>query len=135
VGVKEASGNISQMMEVISQRPEGFSVLSGDDNLTLPLMALGGDGVISVASNLIPQEVCLMVNSALEGKWEDCRKYHYHLLPLFKVLFIETNPIPIKTALALQGKIKEIFRLPLSPMEPKHRKKLREVLISKKILS
>jgi len=134
VAVKEASGNISQIMEVISRRPEGFSVLSGDDNLTFPLMSLGGDGVISVASNLVPQEVCSMVNLALAGKWDDSRKYHYYLLPIFKVLFIETNPVPIKTALALQGKIKEIFRLPLSPMDQSNREKLKEVLASKKIL-
>jgi 4-hydroxy-tetrahydrodipicolinate synthase len=121
-------------MEVISRRPEGFSVLSGDDNLTFPLMSLGGDGVISVASNLVPQEVCSMVNLALAGKWDDSRKYHYYLLPIFKALFIETNPVPIKTALALQGKIKEIFRLPLSPMDQSNREKLKEVLASKKIL-
>ena len=134
VGVKEASGSISQMMDVMSRRREGFTVLSGDDNLTLPLIALGGDGVISVASNLVPREVCDMVHCALEGKWEEAREYHYRLLPLFKALFIETNPIPVKTALAMQGLIKEVFRSPMCSMDPQNREKLKAVLESHRIL-
>ena len=134
VGVKEASGSISQMMDVLSRRPKGFAVLSGDDNLTLPLMALGGDGVISVASNILPRQVSEMVQFALQGKWGEAREHHYRLLPLFKALFIETNPIPVKTALAMQGMIKEIFRSPLCTMEPTNREKLKAVLESQKIL-
>jgi len=134
IGVKEASGSIPQMMDVLSRRPEGFSVLCGDDNLTLPLMVLGGDGVISVASNIVPRQVSDMVQRALKGKWDDAREYHYLLLPLLKVLFIETNPIPIKTALAMLGMVKEVFRSPLCTMDPKNREKLKVVLENQKIL-
>lgn len=135
VGVKEASGNIPQMMDVIGQRPEGFAVLSGDDNLTLPLMALGGDGVISVASNIVPKQVSEMVNDALKGNWNEARRHHYRLLPFFKALFLETNPIPIKTALAMKGMLKEIFRSPLCTMEPKHKEELEGILETLGILS
>jgi 4-hydroxy-tetrahydrodipicolinate synthase len=134
IGVKEASGSIPQMMDVLSRRPAGFTVLSGDDNLTLPLMVLGGDGVISVASNIVPQQVSDMVQRALKGKWDEAREYHYLLLPLFKALFIETNPIPIKTALAMLGMAKEVFRSPLCTMDPKNREKLKVVLEKQKIL-
>jgi len=135
VGVKEASGSIPQIMDVLSQRSEGFTVLSGDDNLTLPVMALGGDGVISVASNIAPQQVSAMVAEALQGNWSEARSYHYHLLPLFKALFLETNPIPIKTALAMKGMLQEVFRSPLCAMEPKHREELKAVLETLGILS
>ncbi len=128
VGVKEASGDINQMMDVIQQRPEGFLVLSGDDNLTFPLIALGGDGVISVASNIIPHTVCEMVNLALEGQWEEARKRHFQLLALFKAMFIETNPIPVKTALSMKGMMEETFRAPMCTMEPDNRKKLEAAL-------
>lgn len=134
VGVKEASGSIPQMMDILSKRPQDFTILSGDDNLTLPLLALGGDGVISVASNLVPKEVSQMVNAALEDNWEEARRNHYQLLPLFKALFIETNPIPIKTALAMQGMMKEVFRSPMCTMEPKNREQLKTVLKSQGIL-
>jgi 4-hydroxy-tetrahydrodipicolinate synthase len=134
IGVKEASGSITQMMDVLSRRPEGFSVLCGDDNLTLPLMVLGGDGVISVASNIVPRQVSDMVQRALKGNWDECREYHYLLLPLFKALFIETNPIPIKTALAILGMVKEVFRSPLCTMDPKNRAKLKVILKNQKIL-
>lgn len=127
-GVKEASGDINQMMDVLQQRPDGFTVLSGDDNLTFPLMALGGDGVISVASNVIPREVGEMVNLAMEGRWEEARRRHFHLLSLFKAMFIETNPIPVKTALAMKGMMEEAFRLPMCTMELENRSKLHKVL-------
>ncbi len=128
VAVKEASGSISQMMEVISQLPESFDVLSGDDNLTLPLISLGGKGVISVASNIIPKQVVEFVSTALEGDYATARKMHYKLLPLFKGIFIETNPIPIKAALAMKGVCKEVYRLPMCEMKPENKEKLRKIL-------
>lgn len=134
VGVKEASGDFSQIMDVLMRRPKNFCVLSGDDNLTLPLMALGGEGVISVASNIIPKTLGDMVNLALRGSWEEARRQHFQLLPLFKALFLETNPIPIKTALAMKGMIKEVFRLPLCAMEPGNREKLSKVLTDQRVL-
>jgi len=134
VGVKESSGSIPQVMDIITQRPEGFAVLSGDDNLTLPIIALGGNGVVSVASNIVPKRVIELVNFALKGNWGEARKCHYRLLPLFKALFLETNPIPIKTALAMKNIIKEVFRSPLGTMESENREKLREVLKNQRVL-
>lgn len=128
IGVKEASGSLPQMMDVIDKTPDDFIVLSGDDNLTLPLMAAGGKGVISVASNIVPDRMSAMVKAGLDGDFEKMRKLHYELLPLFKVEFIETNPIPIKTALAMKGMIKEIFRLPMCEMGAGNKKKLKTVL-------
>lgn len=129
IGVKEASGSISQMMDVIAQKPKDFIVLSGDDNLTLPLISVGGGGIISVASNIIPKEMSEFVNSALEGDFEKARKLHYKLLPLFKVLFIETNPIPVKASMAMNGFCKEIYRLPMCEMQAQSREKLKKVLV------
>jgi 4-hydroxy-tetrahydrodipicolinate synthase len=134
VGVKEASGDIAQMMDLISRKPARFAVLSGDDNLVLPLMALGGVGVISVASNIVPDRMAKMVGAALKGDWAAARKTHYELLPLFKILFIETNPIPIKAAMAMKGMMKEIYRLPMCPMAPKNREALEQALKGLKIL-
>ena len=134
VGVKEASGNLPQMMDVIHRTPEDFVVLSGDDNLTLPLMAAGGKGVISVASNIVPDRMSAMVKAGLDGDFEEMRKIHYELLPFFKVEFIETNPIPIKTALAMKGMIKEVFRLPMCEMSGENKKKLKTVLKELKII-
>ncbi len=134
VGVKEASGNISQMMEIIQGVSKDFSVLSGDDAFTLPLMAVGGVGIISVASNQIPKEMASLVRAALDGNFAKAKKLHYEWLDLMNINFIESNPIPVKTALALMGKIKEVFRLPLVSMEEKNREKLKEVLISHKLI-
>jgi len=134
IGVKEASGSLPQMMDVIYRTPDDFIVLSGDDNLTLPLMAAGGKGVISVASNIIPDRMSAMVRAGLNGNFEEMRKLHYELLPFFKVEFIETNPIPIKTALAMKGMIKEVFRLPMCEMSAENKKKLKIVLKNLKIL-
>ncbi len=127
VAVKEASGDLGQMMDVIQQTPNDFFVLSGDDVLTYPLITLGGHGVISVLSNLMPKEVKELVDSALDGDYEKARKKHYALLPLIKSCFIETNPIPIKTALALKGKIQENFRLPMCRMQEENKKKLEKL--------
>ena len=107
-GVKEASGDFGQVMDLIRRKPDGFSVLSGDDNIGLPMIAMGGDGIISVASNLIPERLSSMVSLALSGDIEEARTIHYELLPVFLGLFIETNPIPIKAALAMQNKIEEV---------------------------
>jgi len=134
VGVKEASGNLAQMMDVISTLPKNFDVLSGDDNLTLPLMALGGNGVISVAGNIVPKEMHELCKHALNGDFGKAKEIHYKLLPLFKGIFIETNPIPIKAALAMKGMIKEAYRLPMCEMKQENKEKLRQVLKDLKIV-
>jgi len=134
VGVKEASGDIGQIMDLIAHKPEHFAVLSGDDNLVFPIMALGGTGVISVASNLLPREMARFVGAALKGDWSGARKLHYELLPLFKAIFIETNPIPIKAALAMKGLITESYRLPMCCMAPKNRESLAATLKELKLL-
>ncbi len=141
VSVKEASGNMSQMMDVITESRKlsketgrSFDVLSGDDNLTLPLISLGGTGVISVASNIAPKQMVDMVNAALKGDYATAQKIHYELLPLLKIIFIETNPIPVKTALAMMGKCSEAFRLPLCEMKAENKEKLRNVLKEMKLV-
>jgi len=128
VGVKEASGDLPQMMDLLSRRPADLCVLSGDDNLTFPLMAVGGDGVISVAGNLLPADMKELTHLSLEGRWDEARAAHYRLLPLFKALFIETNPIPVKAAMAMRGVLKEVYRLPMCSMSPENRKKLADVV-------
>lgn len=129
-GIKWASGDLAQLMEIIQKKPEGFTVLSGDDNLTFALLALGGNGVISVLGNITPRDINEMVSLALEGKFDQARVAHYALLPLMKTMFIETNPIPVKTALAIM--YKDIFtdelRPPMSTMEIQNRVKLAEIL-------
>ncbi len=134
VAVKEASGNISQMMDLIAKKPKDFAVLSGDDNLTYPLMALGGKGVISVASNAVPDRMKDLTHTALKGDWDRARKLHYELLPLFKAIFLETNPIPIKATMAMKGFVEEVYRLPMCPMSGENKKTLTEVLEQLKIL-
>jgi len=128
VAVKEASGNLSQIMEILRERPVNFSVLSGDDAVTLPLIALGAEGIVSVASNEIPDLMSQMTNLALEGKWDDARHLHYRLLPLMEVNFIESSPGPVKAAMAMLGLLEENFRLPLVPIQEKSRARIREVL-------
>ena len=137
IGVKEASGNINQMMGVINSicsKNDCFSVMSGDDGLTLPSMALGGKGVVSVVSNLVPKKVVDMVNAATEGDFVKARKLHYELLPIFKGAFIETNPMPIKEAMNLCGMSAGGCRLPLCEMLPENKKQLEEVLREMKLL-
>jgi 4-hydroxy-tetrahydrodipicolinate synthase len=128
IGVKEASGNINQMMDLILAKPDDFIVLSGDDNLSLPLTLLGGRGVVSVASNYMPGKMMEMINAALAGEVEKARSIHYELLPFFRGLFFETNPIPIKYAMHLKGMIEESYRLPLCPMSDDNKGKLAEVI-------
>jgi 4-hydroxy-tetrahydrodipicolinate synthase len=126
-GVKEASGNISQMAEVCNVVPEHFAVLSGDDAVTVPLIALGGVGIISVASNEIPREMAEMTRAALNNDWDTARHIHRKYLPLMQGNFIESNPMPVKAVLAMMGKIEEIYRLPMLPMRRDTRSKLQKI--------
>jgi 4-hydroxy-tetrahydrodipicolinate synthase len=128
VAVKEASGDLNQIKDVIAKRPEGFSVLSGDDNITLDLIRSGGNGVISVASNLVPDKMAAMVKAALDEDFEKAAKMNKELSPLFEAEFIETNPIPIKAALAMRGMCEEVYRLPMCELRPENREKLKQVL-------
>src|SRR5947209_634097 len=128
VAVKEASGNLTQIMEILRERPANFSVLSGDDAVTLPLIALGAEGIVSVASNEVPDLMSRMRNLALDGKWDEARALHYRLLPLMEVNFIESSPGPVKAAMAMMGLLEENFRLPLVPITESSRAKIRKVL-------
>ena len=128
VGVKEASGSLDQMSQVIAACGPDFSVLSGDDNITLPLLAIGGSGVVSVIANIVPRETADLVHAALEGDWKRARDLHYRLFPLARAAFLETNPIPIKEAMALAGMIEPEFRLPMCRMSDANREKLRAIL-------
>lgn len=128
VAVKEASGNLSQIMEILRDRPEGFNVLSGDDAITFALIALGGDGLISVASNQAPELMSRMVDLALAGKWDEARELHYRLLPLMETNFIESSPGPVKAGVAMMNLIGENYRLPLVPIQEGSRNKLRAVM-------
>ncbi|SFN08586.1 4-hydroxy-tetrahydrodipicolinate synthase [Thermodesulforhabdus norvegica] len=136
VGVKEASGSIKQVMEIIARCGENFDVLSGEDYITFPLLSLGGKGVISVVSNVAPRDMADMCNFALEGKWDEARSLHYKLLPLCNILFCETNPVPVKAALHMMGKIpSDEVRLPLAPLSENNRNKLQSVLKQYGLLS
>ena len=128
VGVKEASGNLDQMAEVIRACPNDFVVLSGDDALALPLLAIGGRGVISTTSNVAPGEMGQLVHAFLDGDLKRAQDIHYRLLTLFDLLFRETNPIPVKAALAEMGLIQPGIRLPLLPLSPPHHEPLRAAL-------
>ncbi|PYU90681.1 MAG: 4-hydroxy-tetrahydrodipicolinate synthase [Acidobacteria bacterium] len=134
VGIKEASGSITQQMEVLNEVDPGFRVLSGDDAFTLPLMALGGVGVISVASNEIPGPMTRLAHLLLDGRYDEARKLNAELLPLMQANFLETSPIPVKAALAMMGMIEEVYRLPLVPMRPENRAKLEKVLAAQGLL-
>jgi 4-hydroxy-tetrahydrodipicolinate synthase len=134
VAVKEASGDINQMKDVLNTLPKEFDVLSGDDKMTIPLMEAGGKGVISVASNIIPNKVHELTQYALNGDLKKAKEMHNKLLPLFDGLFIETNPLPIKAALAMKGMIKEVYRLPMCEMKLENKEKLKKILEDSKIL-
>lgn len=134
VAVKEASGNLSQIMEILKDRPNGFRVISGDDSLTLAMIALGGDGLISVASNEVPDLMSQLVNLALAGEMDKARALHYRLLPLMETNFIESSPGPVKAAMKMMGLLEENFRLPLVPVQEKSRARLREVLVELGVL-
>ena len=134
VAIKEASGDLSQIMQILREHPENFRVLSGDDALTFPLLALGADGLISVASNEVPGEMSQMINLALEGNWDEARKLHYKLLALMDINFIESSPGPVKAAMHMMGLLEENFRLPLVPITDQSRAKLRDVLADLNLL-
>jgi 4-hydroxy-tetrahydrodipicolinate synthase len=134
IGIKEASGSIVQQMEVLNAVPPGFNVLSGDDAFTFPLIAVGGVGVISVVANEIPGPMTRLAHLALDGKYDEARKLNAHLLPLMQVNFIETNPIPVKAALAMMGMIEEVYRLPMVSMRPENRAKLEKVMAAQGLL-
>ncbi|MCJ7666367.1 MAG: 4-hydroxy-tetrahydrodipicolinate synthase [Actinobacteria bacterium] len=128
VAVKEASGSIMQIMEVIEKTPDDFAVLSGDDAITLPLIAAGGTGLISVASNLYPGLMVDFVDLGLKGDFEGMRKLNKKLMPLFRMMGIEQNPLPVKAALAIKNYIKEVYRLPLCELMPENRESLADFL-------
>lgn len=128
IGVKEASGNLSQIVEVFNAVPSSFLVFSGDDAVTLPVVSLGGAGIISVVSNEIPREMAEMTQAALNNDWERARRLHRKYLPLMQANFLESNPIPVKAALAMMGKIREVYRLPLVRMKEDTRAKLEKAL-------
>ena len=134
IGIKEASGSITQQAEVLRLVPADFKVLSGDDAFTFPLMALGGVGVISVVSNAIPRQITHLAHLLLDGNYDEARKLNTKLLPLMQVAFIETNPIPVKAALAMMGMIQEVYRLPMCPMKPENRAKLEKELLAQGLL-
>ena len=127
LGVKEASGNIAQIAEALNAVPEHFLVFSGDDAITLPVIALGGVGIISVASNEIPAEMAAMTRAALSNDWVTARSIHRKYLPLMQANFIESNPLPVKAVLAMLGRIEEVYRLPLLPMRRDTRSKLQKI--------
>jgi 4-hydroxy-tetrahydrodipicolinate synthase len=127
LGVKEASGNIGQIADTCAAVPDGFLVFSGDDAVTLPIIALGGVGIISVASNEIPTEMAELTRAALANDWEKARRIHRKYLPLMQANFIESNPLPVKAVLAMMGRIEEVYRLPLCPMKKDTRAKLEKI--------
>ncbi len=128
VAVKEASGNMTQIAEAINAVPETFLVFSGDDAVTLPVIALGGVGIISVASNEIPHEMASMTRAALANDWTTARQLHRKYLPLMQANFIESSPLPVKAALAMMGKLEEVYRLPLLPMRRDTRSRLQKIV-------
>jgi 4-hydroxy-tetrahydrodipicolinate synthase len=134
VGVKEASGNISQMATVINEVPAQFNVLSGDDAITIALTALGGRGIVSVVGNMIPAEMTQLAQAALRGDFETARQLQKRFLPLMNVSFVESNPIPVKAAMGLMGLLEPVYRLPLVPPAPANLAKIEKVLESAGIM-
>lgn len=134
VAVKEASGNMAQIMMILRDRPAGFRVLSGDDAITLPLIALGAEGIISVVSNEVPDLMSRLTDLALKGDWIAARAMHFRLLPLMDANFLESNPGPVKAAMALMGLLEERFRLPLVPVQERTRARMRELLVDLGVL-
>jgi len=128
VGIKEAGGTPDRVSQLRAALGQKFTILSGDDSLTLPFMAVGAQGVVSVASNVIPRQVSRMVRAFAEGRTTEAARLHHQYYPLFKDLFIETNPVPVKAAMAMMGLIQEEYRLPLVPMAPKNRDALQATL-------
>jgi 4-hydroxy-tetrahydrodipicolinate synthase len=127
-GVKEASGDLSQVGTLLKERPDGFLVLAGDDEMALPVMALGGDGVVSVAGNEVPSAMKALVTAGLAGDFASARSHHFRLLSLMRANFVESNPIPVKTAMEIMDRFEAHMRLPLTPLEPAHRIVLEKAL-------
>lgn len=130
MGIKEASSDLKQVMEILGERPDDFTVFSGDDWLALPIVTAGGDGLISVTSNEVPAAMTALVHLLLSGNLEHARKWHYRLMPLMDANFLETNPSPVKAALHLMGRIRNVLRLPLVPVSDSTRAALRTALVS-----
>lgn len=128
IGVKEASGDLNQMMDIIRGSSDSFNVLSGDDSNALPLLSVGGNGCISVVANEVPKKFSQLIRFGLEGNINQAKKLHYDLLDLMNINFIETNPLPVKTALNMMGLFEEVFRLPLVPMKKENKVVLKKVL-------
>jgi 4-hydroxy-tetrahydrodipicolinate synthase len=128
VGVKEASGNIGQMATILNEVPTTFTVLSGDDAVTIPLMALGGRGIISVAANQIPGEMTELAHACLRGDFETARRVQARYLPLMNINFVESNPIPVKAAMGLMGLLDPVYRLPMTPPSPANLARIAKVL-------
>ena len=126
IAIKEATGSLDVASEIAAQT--GLTILSGDDSLTLPILSVGGKGVISVASNIVPERVERLTRSALHGQWDEARRLHLELMPLFKGLFVETNPVPVKAAMQLMGLDTGELRLPMCELSPAHREKLEQLL-------
>src|SRR5207244_2727336 len=135
VGVKEASGSVNQIAEICGLVPETFCVLSGDDAITLPVIALGGVGIISVASNEIPREMAKMTRAALNSDWDTARRLHRRYFALMQANFMESNPLPVKAVLAMMGKIEEAYRLPLLPMRRETRSRLQKIAIDAGVIA
>jgi 4-hydroxy-tetrahydrodipicolinate synthase len=135
VGIKEASGDLTQASRIIAEAGDNIDVFSGDDFLTLPLMSCGGKGVISVTANIMPAEVKAMVSAVRENRWDDARLMHLNLLQLHQVMFVETNPVPVKTAAALMGLCGDQLRLPLAPLMPDNLARLKKVLAQYKLIT
>ncbi|HEX8088760.1 MAG TPA: 4-hydroxy-tetrahydrodipicolinate synthase [Blastocatellia bacterium] len=134
VGVKEASGDISQVAEIFSRVGGDFKVFSGDDSMTLPVTALGGAGLISVAANEAPRQMTALTRAALDNDWDQARRLNRELFPLMKANFIETSPGPVKAALAMMGRVKEVYRLPMVPISAATKERLRAVLVNLKLI-
>ncbi|MBE2226928.1 MAG: 4-hydroxy-tetrahydrodipicolinate synthase [Ignavibacteria bacterium] len=134
IAIKEASNNLEQIMQIIKYRPKNFAVLSGEDTLTLPIITAGGDGVISVVSNEVPKDYSDMTRAALKGDLKKAKALHYKLFELMKANFYESNPIPVKTALHMMGRIDDSLRLPLTKMSKPNREKLKKVLKDLKLI-
>jgi 4-hydroxy-tetrahydrodipicolinate synthase len=134
VGVKEASGDLSQVAEIASRLPSHFKIFSGDDSVTLPVVSLGGAGLISVASNEAPAQMGALTRAGLSNNWDEARRLNRELFSLMKANFIESSPGPVKAALAMMGKIKEVYRLPMVPVKPETREKLRAILTELKLI-
>ena len=128
MGTKEASGNLIQIMQIIAEKPSDFLVLSGDDSMALAIVAMGGQGLISVASNIIPAEMTQIIDLGRRGELEEAKKIHYKYLDLMELNFVESNPIPVKYALSRMGKLEEVYRLPLCPLREASKRKMDQEL-------